>query len=653
MTTTAMTTTTVYSVKIEHVTLEMADGVTLAATLHRPITDEPVPALLEALPYRKDDMLERGLYETLATQYGFAVCRVDVRGTGSSGGLATDEYPVTELDDLNTVIEWLAAQDWSNGSVGMFGWSYSGFNSLQVAATRPAALKAIVPVYSSDDRYNDDVHNIGGALRLLDLVDYPSFMIAMNAMPPVPSLWSGDWRAEWRHRIESNEPWLFTWRAEQRRQPYWQQGSIRPDYARVTCPTMIVAGWADGYRNNTFRTVKALEDAGTPWKLLIGPWSHMGTETSLPGPWVDLTAEMARWFDRWLRDDDNGVDTEPRVQIFHRRSTRPEPDLAELRGVWRAHPGMPLADTKNLDIDLGTGLVQHAMIGDIGTAAWNSCAGALPWGQPTDQRYDNAGSLTWDFPGDELHVYGHPVLRLRVRADRPVASVSAKLCDVFADGTSALITRGFLNLTHRGGYDADPVALVPGEWVEVDIELEATAWSLDDGHLLRLAVAGGDWPNATAPPEPVILEIDREASRLSVPVLASLDDLDEPQLVHVVPEELQSSDGVTWAVERDVLARKTRCRTEHGSEWVSTKGYPCREHYTGLVELDTRTFEQRAEAFARFDVEFPEGRTATQSTMTVDIDATHLHFDVHVEAFHDDQLFAEKHWRNSILRDLG
>jgi predicted acyl esterase len=642
-----------YGLRVDDMALEMADGVALAITLYRPVIDEPVPVVLEALPYRKDDMLERDHYARFATQYGFAACRVDLRGMGSSGGLAIDEYPLTELDDLNTVIEWLAAQPWSNGSVGMFGWSYSGFNSLQIAATRPAALKAIVPIYSSDDRYNDDVHNIGGAMRLLDLVDYPSFMVAMTAMPPVPSLWSGDWRSEWRHRIESNEPWLFTWRTEQRRQPYWQQGSIRPDYAKVTCPTMIVAGWADGYRNNTFRTAEALDDAGTPWKLLIGPWSHMGTEKSLPGPWVDLTAEMARWFGRWLRGDDNGVDAEPQLQVFHRRSTRPEPDLAELRGVWRAHRGRPLADVETREFDLGTGVVTPAVIGDVGTAAWNSCAAALPWGQPTDQRYDNAGSLTWDFPGDDLHVYGHPVLRLRVRANRPVAFVSAKLCDVFADGTSTLITRGFLNLTHRRGYDADPLAMVPGEWVDVDVELEATAWSLDDAHLLRLAITGSDWPNATAPPEPVILEIDRGASRLSVPVLGNLDDLAEPVLAHVVPETLQSSDGITWTVERDVLARKTTCRIEHGGDWVSAKGYPCREHYTGLVELDTRTFEQRVEAFARFEVEYPDGRTATQSTLTVRTDATHLHVDVHVEAFEDGQPFSEKHWQKTILRDLG
>ena len=106
--------------------LAMSDGVPLAFTLYRPVTDESVPVLLEALPYRKDDLLERVHYERFCTEFGFAVCRVDVRGTGSSGGLATDEYPLSELDDMASLIEWLAEQEWSNGSVGMFGWSYSG-----------------------------------------------------------------------------------------------------------------------------------------------------------------------------------------------------------------------------------------------------------------------------------------------------------------------------------------------------------------------------------------------------------------------------------------------------------------------------------------------------------------------------------------------
>src|SRR5262249_10097421 len=122
----------------------MLDGVRLAVDLYLPegaTPASPAACLLEALPYRKDDLTSsyRREYERLVEEGGFAVCRVDVRGTGSSDGLATDEYPETEQQDLAEVIAWLAAQPWSNGRVGMFGTSYSGFNSIQMACERPPA----------------------------------------------------------------------------------------------------------------------------------------------------------------------------------------------------------------------------------------------------------------------------------------------------------------------------------------------------------------------------------------------------------------------------------------------------------------------------------------------------------------------------------
>jgi hypothetical protein len=235
------------------------------------------------------------------------------------------------------VIGWLAEQPWSTGAVGMYGTSYSGFNSLQVAAERPPALKAIVVIYASDDRYTDDVHYTGGAVKLLDLVDYPLYMVALNALPPVPGIAGADWRERWRERVEGLEPWLLRWLEEQVDGPYWGQGSLRPGYERIACPTMLVAGWADGYRNNSFRVLERLEAPVWP---LFRPWSHTATDTPAraadrPGP------EMVRWWDRWLRDQPNGVDEDPPVTVFARHAPGP-PRPRRAAGGRAERPPRPL-----------------------------------------------------------------------------------------------------------------------------------------------------------------------------------------------------------------------------------------------------------------------------------------------------------------------
>src|SRR3990170_7867801 len=190
-------------------------------------------------------------YERLCREGAFAICRLDLRGTGSSEGIAEDEYTATEHSDICEAIEWLVAQEWSSGRVGMYGTSWSGFNSIQIACLRPPALHAIVPIYATDDRYTDDVHYMGGAVKAVDLVDWIIYMVACNALPPVPAVFGDGWRDEWLRRLDGTEPWLLRWLEEQHDSPYWRHGSLRPPYDRIACPTMIVAGWADGYRNNT------------------------------------------------------------------------------------------------------------------------------------------------------------------------------------------------------------------------------------------------------------------------------------------------------------------------------------------------------------------------------------------------------------------
>ena len=260
---------------------------------------------------------------------GFAVLRLDLRGTGSSGGIATDEYPDVERADLRTHDRVAGAQPWSNGRVGMFGTSYSGFNSLHMAAEGVPELGAVVAMYATDDRYTDDVHYCGGVLRAIDLIDYPLYMVAMNALPPVPAVVRRGWRDEWRRRIEATPAWMLEWLTHPDDDPMWRRGSIRlgPDgagYERMACPTMLVAGWADGYRNNTFRTVEQYERNGLPWRMLAGPWCTPQPRTRPPGPERRRRREMLAFFDEHLRDGPPSAAAAPRCSCAARASrTRP------------------------------------------------------------------------------------------------------------------------------------------------------------------------------------------------------------------------------------------------------------------------------------------------------------------------------------------
>ena len=636
--------------RTELVVVTLADGTRLATTLYLPAVEQPVPCLLEALPYRKDDLTAtyRPEYLRLRDEHGYAVARVDVRGTGSSDGVATDEYPESEQRDLAEVIAWLADQPWCSGAVGMFGTSYSGFNALHLAAARPPALKAVCAIYSSDDRYTDDVHYMGGSLRLLDVVDYPSYMVAMNALPPVPSLVGDEWVDAWRARLDALEPWLVRWVEEQHDSGYWRQGSVRPGYERVGVPTLLVGGWADGYRNNTFRTYERLTAHGVPCRLLLGPWSHMSTATSLPGPHLDLVPVMARWWDRWLRGVDDGYDEEPPLTWFAQTSTRPAADRLLVSGSWRSGASWPLPGASTTRLALGSGLATYDVVPDVGTAAWNSCAGTLPWGQPTDQRHDDAASLTWDWPADGMSLLGHPRVHLRLRSSQPVASVSVKLCDVFPDGTSSLVCRGFLNLTHRSSSES-PAPVPVDEWVDVDVELEATSYDAAPGQVLRLSLAGTDWPNTVAPPVPVSLTVDRAESWLELPVAG--ESVPAADLPSVAPPEVDSSD-VEWHVSRDVLRRRTTCTDAHGSDY-EVDGATVRERYTGSVSVDTRSWEQRAEGGADFTVRWPEATVRARGDVTLLAGPTTYDLDIELQTWRDGQPFAARRWSRRIPRDLG
>jgi hypothetical protein len=653
-----------------HTFITMVDGVRLAATLYLPGGEGPWPAILEALPYRKDDLTAsyRTEYVRLS-EAGYLVCRVDVRGTGTSEGVAEDEYAEIEQGDMNEVIAWLASQDWCTGNVGMYGTSYSGFNSIQVAMTRPPALKAIIPIFASDDRYADDVHYFGGALKALDLVDYPTYMTGLNALPPVPSLYGDGWRAEWEHRVHDNEPWVIRWLEEQTFGSYWQHGSLRPDYGAIQAATMIVAGWADGYTNNSLRTMAALT---CPRRLILGPWAHASTETSLPGPNVDLMPEMLRWWDRWLKGIDNGIDRESTILLFARRSTKPQPDLTEVRGEWRYEPGWPLDRGTELPMPFGNAIAvgrsasdpdELEVRGDVGWTAWISCAGHLPYGQPQDQRPDEAWSVVYEWPplSEELEILGHPRVAVTVTSSAPVAFLSAKLCDVFPDGTSALVTRGLLNLAHRESRER-PSALEPGTPYRAEVELEVTSWIFEPGHRIRLDLAGSDWPNAWPPPAAATLTFERGGSALILPAVVGPSPIGERPVLSTASNEqerYESSKGnvvetVVWRIEHGVLDRETRAVAE-SSGTTEADGERPRFHelYGGTVAVSTRDpAVASADSRTSLTIEWPEATVTSQVHQVVRSDADAYHLAIDLDVSENGTLRWSRRWERRIPRRL-
>ncbi|MEP7113099.1 MAG: CocE/NonD family hydrolase C-terminal non-catalytic domain-containing protein, partial [Ilumatobacteraceae bacterium] len=438
-------------------------------------------------------------------------------------------------------------------------------------------------------------------------------------------------------------PWLLIWMEEQLDGPYWRHGSLRPAYSRIECPTMVVAGWADGYRNNTFRTFENLQ---CPKELLIGPWSHMAPATSLPGPHIDLVAEMIRFFGKWLRDDP--FEVRPAIRVFVRHATKPAPDLALVDGAWRYEETWP--PQRLMSTSLHDGRRRSlATRPDTGIAAWNSCAGGLPWGQPLDQRNDDAWSLTTDWPvASPTEVLGHVVVKATVTSDQPIAYLSVKLNDVWPDGTSALVTRGLLNLTHR----VDPPApLVPGQQYEIEVEMEATSWVFPAGHSIRLSVAGNDWPNTWVPPLPVTLTI--EAVEMRLPDVPS-GGAGVPEFAAVEAPVRGGGDDVTWDASHNVLDRVTTVATKYGGPYDVRHGGHMTDHYEGVATVSiTDPASATARGTVRFAIDWPEASIAIESRLLIASTADEYAVDIELDAFESGDLVAERRWSQRFPRRLA
>jgi putative CocE/NonD family hydrolase len=499
--------------EIEHVLIPLKDGTRLAARIWLPQDAErdPVPALLEYLPYRKrDGTFERdALTHPYLAGHGYAAVRVDIRGSGESDGVLTDEYSQRELDDAREVIAWLAAQPWCSGAVGMFGISWGGFNALQVAALRPPALKAIVTLCSTDDRYADDVHYMGGAKLASADLGWAGFFFHDMCHPPDPALVGERWRKMWLERLENVPLFLERWLKHQRRSGYWKHGSVCEDWEAIQCPVYAVGGWTDGYSNAVPRLLQHLK---APRKGLIGPWAHAYPHFALPGPQIGFLQEMLRWWDHWLKGIDSGVMAEPMLRAWLTDSHTPATHHETLPGRWVAEPAWPPPGNTPRRLFLtddglrpADGVLTPRDVCSpqtVGSEAGEWCPFGRGNDQAGDQRKDDERSLAFETPPLEetMELLGAPVVSLDVACDRPVANLVARLCDVHPTGDSLRVSFGVLNLTHRDSHRT-PSPLVPGQRYRVRIQLNDCGATFPAGHRIRLALSTSYWPMIWPAPE--------------------------------------------------------------------------------------------------------------------------------------------------------
>ena len=657
----------------EHLWIEMSDGTRLAARMWKPASAdrEPVPGVVEMIPYRKRDLtaIRDSIHHPYMAGHGYASLRVDLRGSGDSEGVLTDEYLEQELCDAEEVLAWLAEQPWCSGRTAMMGISWGGFNALQVASRRPPSLGAIVSASSTDDRYTDDVHYMGGSL-LTDNLSWASTMFAYNACPPDPAIVGQRWREMWQQRLEGSGLWLETWLRHQRRDDYWRHGSVIEDYSAIETPVLAVSGWADGYSNSVFRLLANLD---APVRGLIGPWSHKYPHLGEPGPAIGFLQEVVAWWDHWLKDErDNGAMDRPALTIWMQDSAPPATTYDARPGRWVGEDSWPSRNIVPTRFPLGYYAIDAP--GEtprsspqsvrsplsVGQFAGKWCSYNAPPDMPYDQREEDGGSLVFNSAvlDEELEVLGGPVVSLDMSVDQPVAQVIVRLSDVGPDGEATRVSYGVLNLNHHSGADA-PSALVTDERRTVDVQLNGMAQSFPAGHRLRVSVSTSYWPVVWPPPQPVRMTIHPEGSELLLPVRPRPQEeispvFGEPEGAEPLTTTQLVPGEQDWRVSRNLVDLTGRLDVVKGLGTVRFEDIDLevsRNAHETYSFTGSDVHSVRGETL--WDIGFARGDWSTHATTRTVLTSTATDFHVYAEldAWEGRERVHSKTWSTTIPRD--
>ncbi len=644
----------------------MPDGTRLSARVWMPADadQDPVPAILEHLPYRKRDgtTARDCLTHPYFAGHGYASIRVDMRGNGDSEGLMDDEYSDQEWQDACDVIAWAAAQPWCNGKVGMMGISWGGFNGLQVAALQPKALKAVITLCSTDDRYADDIHYKGGLL-LNENMGWGATMLSYSSRPPDPALAGDKWRDMWLDRLE-HEPFLpAVWLRHQRRDAYWKRGSVNEDYSAIKAAVLAIGGWGDSYKNTVSRLV---ENLNSPAKGIVGPWVHKYPHFAVPSPAIGFLQEALRWWDRWLKGKDTGVEDDPAMRLYVMDSEPPRDWYLERAGRWIAEQQWPSPNiaTRTLALGANGSLADDATLDravsiaspqDCGMDGGEYCAIWLGPELPGDQRADDAKSACFDGAVLEapLDIVGGPVIRLKLAADRSRAMVAVRLCDVQPDGASTRITYGVLNLCHRNSHEF-PEDVTPGETMEIAFKLDDIAYRVAAGNRLRIAVSSTYWPLVWPSPEEVTLTI--HDGSVDLPVRPSGDgdewSFEEPEGAAPWQIETLREDSHIRKVERVDGKVTLRIVDDFGETRDLDHGLAVGEIAREAWSIDPADpLSAHGETHWTQTLKRDSWSVRTEAFTTMRSDGENFHLTGRIEAYEGEELVFERDFSEAVPRD--
>jgi uncharacterized protein len=523
-----------YEVRVQEVWIPMGDGVRLSATLHVPVTKragEKFPAVLEYLPYRKDELPSYARVHDYFARHGFVSAQVDIRGTGRSEGHTPDrEYSRIEQEDAERVIAWLAHQSWSIGTVGMFGISWGGFNSLQMAMRNPPGLKAIIAICATEELFREDVHFIDGMMHDDEYELNVDLQTAMTRSPDFPTD-----EASLKERFD-NPSWFVMYKQHPRAGAFWD-APVRP-LSSIKIPVFLIGGMLDGYRDSIPRM---LQEIRAPTKALLGPWNHSEPDEAVPGPAIEWRAQAVNWWARWLKPNTGHPLQGPKLAVYMNHWYAPDVRIKEIPGEWRAEAGWPPEGLHTQTLYLsGVHSLQSTPVEPTRheltyqPAATQEAGGPdFWWGDVNgDQRSVNAYSLVYDtapLPAS-VSILGRPRACLEVATTAASAEWFVLVSDVAPTGPATLVAGGGLNGTHRHS-TREPEPLAPGREYDLCIDLHLTSWVFPAGHRIRVAVSNSMWPMIwpTADPMTTTLRLGgSDGSRLELPVVPERGPLPPP-----------------------------------------------------------------------------------------------------------------------------